>query len=87
MAPPGRRGPEDERTAANVARVIEGDGVSDADFAALADWIDASGAIDESLDAARQFIEHAVDRLNAIDDQLAASQLEAFANLALERTS
>lgn len=73
--------------AREVERVVNGVDVTDADYDAVATLIEESGAIEESVESARAFIDTAIDRLNAIDDQMVADQLATFANLALERTS
>ena len=74
-------------TAREIERVVNGVDVSDADYSSVATLIEESGAIEESVDAARVFIERAIERLNLLEDHVVAEQLAAFANLALERTS
>jgi geranylgeranyl pyrophosphate synthase len=73
--------------AGEIERVVNGVDVSDADYAAVASLIEQSGALDESLDAARTYTERAISRLGDIRDREAADQLAAFARLALERSS
>jgi geranylgeranyl pyrophosphate synthase len=73
--------------ARTLRRVIDGTEVSDDDFSMVATLIEESGAIDESIDAARVHVADAIERLNALPDPHVANALESFANLALERTS
>jgi geranylgeranyl pyrophosphate synthase len=66
---------------------MNGDGLSEDEFSAVATLIEQSGAIDESIEAAREYVDRAIRRLDSLPDREVASSLEAFANLALERTS
>jgi geranylgeranyl pyrophosphate synthase len=70
-----------------VERVIDGDGVTDAEYTAIATMIEQSGAIDEALAAARGYVDRAIGRVESIRDPITRDQLVAFAELALERTS
>jgi geranylgeranyl pyrophosphate synthase len=69
-----------------IRRVVDGDSVSDEDYSAVATLIQESGAVDEALDAAQAFVNRAVARLDVVRDPTVAAQLEAFANLALNRS-
>ncbi len=73
--------------AQEVERVVNGIDVTDDDYAAVATLIEESGAIEESVESARAFIDRAIERLNAIENKAVADHLCTFANLALERTS
>jgi geranylgeranyl pyrophosphate synthase len=70
-----------------VERIIDGDGVTDDEYTAIATLIEQSGAIDEALAAARGYVDRAIDRVGSIQDATTRDQLAAFAQLALERTS
>jgi geranylgeranyl pyrophosphate synthase len=70
-----------------LERAMNGDGLSEDEFSAVATLIEQSGAIDESIEAAREYVDRAIRRLDSLPDREVASSLEAFANLALERTS
>jgi geranylgeranyl pyrophosphate synthase len=69
-----------------VARVVNGEGVSDEEYVSLATMIDQSGAVDEAIAAARDYVTRAQERLTCIPDAEVARQLSVFADLALERT-
>jgi len=67
--------------------VIDGKDVSDEDYLNLATRIEDSGAIDEAVTTAQDYVSSALNRLDFIEDAQLLSSFEAFANLALERTS
>lgn len=73
--------------ALEVERIVNGVDVTDDEYTSVAALIEESGAIEDSVLAARTFIDRAIERLNVIDDVTVADQLESFAQLALERTS
>jgi geranylgeranyl pyrophosphate synthase len=72
--------------AQTLRRMVDGADISDDEYTSVATQIEASGAIDESISAARAYVERAIDRLNDLSDPRVAESLESFANLALERT-
>jgi geranylgeranyl pyrophosphate synthase len=74
-------------SATQVRRAVDGELDSDEEYSAVATLIDESGAIDESLEAAREYIQHALDRLDSVKDAATRDQLAAYAALALNRTS
>lgn len=74
-------------SARQVRRAVDGELDTDEEYSAVATLIEESGAIEESLDAARAYIESARNRLDAITDAAARDHLAAYALLALNRTS
>jgi geranylgeranyl pyrophosphate synthase len=70
-----------------VRRAVDGELASDEEYSAVATLIEESGAIDESLEAAGEYIQRALDRLDIVRDGAARDHLAAYATLALSRTS
>jgi geranylgeranyl pyrophosphate synthase len=77
-------GSDPERT---VKRLLDGDEVSDDEVTAVATLIRQSGAIEQSLELAENYVRRAQERLEFVRDQHVVEQLTAFANLALTRSS
>jgi geranylgeranyl pyrophosphate synthase len=73
-------------SASRVERVVNGNGVSEEEYSAVATLIQESGAVEASIEAARDFVARAHARLESLPDHVVAEQLAAFANLALERS-
>lgn len=73
--------------AATVRRIFNGDEVSEADFQSVATAIQESGALDASIDSAREYVARAKARLADVPDRETAGYLAAFADYALERVS
>jgi geranylgeranyl pyrophosphate synthase len=69
-----------------VERIVSRDDATEDDYVAVATMIEESGAVDQSVEAARTFVTRAQARLESVPDQDVARQLSAFADLALERT-
>lgn len=67
--------------------VIDGKNVTDEHYLDLAQRIEDSGAIDEAVATAQNYVRSALDRLAFVHDAQLLASFEAFANLALERTS
>jgi geranylgeranyl pyrophosphate synthase len=74
-------------SATQVRRAVDGELDTDEEYSAVATLIDESGAIDESLEAAREYIQQALHRLDSVKDAESRDQLAAYAALALSRTS
>ena len=70
-----------------VRRAVDGELATDDEYSAVATLIEESGAIDESLDAARDYVRRAIARLDIVKDASVVAQLAAFANFALARAS
>jgi geranylgeranyl pyrophosphate synthase len=75
------------RNAVLVERIVDGNGVTDAEYTEIATLIEQSGALDEALEAARGYVERAIRRVDVVRNAEIQAQLIAFAELALERTS
>jgi geranylgeranyl pyrophosphate synthase len=69
-----------------VERIVSRDDATEDDYVAVATMIEESGAVDQSVEAARTFVTRAQARLESVPDHDVARQLSAFADLALERT-
>lgn len=73
--------------ATELQRVVDGADITDEEYRNVAIRIEESGAVDQAVDTARQYVDRAMNRLSFVHDLALAQQFEAFANLALERTS
>lgn len=71
---------------AAVVKVVNGQDVTDDEYVSVATMIVESGAVNRSVDIAREFVTRAQSRLDVIPDNDVARKLAAFADLALERT-
>ncbi|HEX2282912.1 MAG TPA: polyprenyl synthetase family protein [Thermomicrobiales bacterium] len=73
-------------TATEVRRIVDGGEASDEELRSLTSSIRESGALDESIETARLFVERAKQRIGFIQDRSAARALFAMADSSLART-
>ena len=70
-----------------VRRAVDGELDTDEEYSAIATLIEESGAIEQALEAASEYIQRALDRLDIVRDAESRDNLAAYATLALNRTS
>ncbi|MEZ4523437.1 MAG: polyprenyl synthetase family protein [Thermomicrobiales bacterium] len=74
-------------TATLVQRIVDGEAVPEDEVQEITDLISRSGAIDQAMEVASNYIASARDHLNVIEDSTVHCQLEAMTDLALNRIS
>lgn len=74
-------------TATLVQRIVDGEAVPEDEVQEITDLISRSGAIEQAMEVASNYIASARDHLNVIEDSTVHCQLEAMTDLALNRIS
>jgi geranylgeranyl pyrophosphate synthase len=69
-----------------IRRVVDGADVADDEYDAAVTLIEESGAIDDAVRIARDYVERALNRLDFLSEDWQRRQFESFAYLALDRT-